>query len=155
VAQRLKLRQQPGGGFMNDSNHAISSSGQEAPAHRSRALALGLSVLAILLYLLLVDAAVESFINGSPLRWIICGAVAAYVALSVLWRRLSWTSKAAVSFFVLLSLMTFAAWRPEGSSSPLTFLRQPTSTLLSAGTILGILLASWILARLRFLPWPA
>ena len=105
---------------------------------------------------MLVDAAVESFVSRSPLRWTICGAVAAYVALSVLlWRKLDWTTKASVSFFVLFSLMAFAAWRPEGSDSPLTLLRQPTSTLLSAATILGILLSGWILARVKFLPWPA
>jgi hypothetical protein len=141
---------------MNESHNAISSSEPEVPAHPSRALALGLAALAVLLYLVLIDAAVESFVSHSPLRWIICGAVAAYVALSVLlWRKLGWTTKASVSFFVLFSLMAFAAWRPEGSDSPLTLLRQPTSTLLSAATILGILLAGWILVRLKFLPWPA
>jgi hypothetical protein len=141
---------------MNNSHNTISSSGQEMPGHPYRALTLGLAALAVLLYLVLVDAAVESFVSHSPLRWIICGTVAAYLALSVLlWRKLGWTTKAWVSFFVLFSLMAFAAWRPEGSDSPLTLLRQPTSTLLSAATILGILLAGWILVRLKFLPWPA
>jgi hypothetical protein len=141
---------------MNNSQDTISSSGQEVPAHRSRLLMLGLAVLAVLLYLVLMDAAVESFVSGSPLRWIISGAVAGYIALSVLlWRKLRWTTKAWVSFFVLIALMAFAAWRPEGSDSPLALLRQPTSTLLSAATILGILLAGYVLARLKFLPWPA
>jgi hypothetical protein len=117
---------------------------------------LGLGALGVLLYLALTDAAVETFVGHSPLRWIIGGTVAAYLALSaLLWRKLSWAAKASLSLFVLFSLMAFAAWRPEGSDSPLTLLRQPTSTLLSAATILGILLAGWILARLKFLPWPA
>lgn len=141
---------------MNNSHNTIPSCGQEAPTHPPRLQMLGLTVLAVLLYLVLVDAAVESFVSHSPLRWIICGAVAGYVALSVLlWRKLGWTTKASVSFFVLFSLLAFAAWRPAGSDSPLTLLRQPTSTLLSAATILGILLAGWVLGRFKFLPWPA
>jgi hypothetical protein len=117
---------------------------------------LGLTLLAALLYLLLMDAAVETFVSGSPLRWIISGAVAGYLALSVLlWRKLSWGTKASVSCIVWLGLMVFAAWRTAGSDSAITLLQQPTSTLLSAVTILGILLAGWIIARLKFLPWPA
>jgi hypothetical protein len=116
----------------------------------------GISALAVLLYLLLIDAAVETFVGHSPLRWIIVGTVAAYLALSaLLWRKLSWAAKASLSLFVLFGLMAFAAWRSEGSDSPITLLQQPTSTLLSAATILGILLVGWILARLKFLPWPA
>jgi hypothetical protein len=141
---------------MNDSDNTIPSSGREVATHPSRLRTFGLSVLAVLLYLALSDAAVETFVGHSPLRWIIVGTVAAYLALSaLLWRKLSWTTKASVSFFVLFGLMAFASWRPEGSDSPLTILRQPTSTLLSAATILGILLAGWILAQLKFLPWPA
>lgn len=141
---------------MSNSHNTIPSCGQEAPTHPSRLQMMGLTVLAVLLYLVLMDAAVESFVSHSPLRWIISGTVTGYVALSVLlWRKLSWTTKASVSFFVLFSLLAFAAWRPAGSDSPLTLLRQPTSTLLSAATILGILLAGWILARFKFLPWPA
>jgi hypothetical protein len=141
---------------MNDSHNTIPSSGQEVATHPSRLRTFGLSVLAVLLYLALIDAAVETFVGHSPLRWIICGTVAAYLALSaLLWRKLNWAAKASLSLFVLFGLMAFAAWRPEDSDSPITLLQQPTSTLLSAATILGILLAGWILARLKFLPWPA
>jgi hypothetical protein len=141
---------------MNDSHNTIPSSGQEVATHPSRLRTFGLSALAVLLYLALIDAAVETFVGHSPLRWIIGGTVAAYVALSaLLWRKLSWAAKASLSLFVLFALMAFAAWWPEGSDSPVTLLQQPTSTLLSAATILGILLAGWILVRLKFLPWPA
>jgi len=141
---------------MNDPHNAIASSGQEVTTQRSTLQMSGLTVLAVLLYAALFDAAVETFVSGSPLRWIVGETVAAYVALSALvWRKLSWMTKVSLSFFVLFGLMVFAAWRPEGSDSPLTLLGQTTSTLLSAATILGIVLAGWILARMKFLPWPA
>jgi len=139
---------------MNDSQNTIPAS-EEALAPASRLSPWAIALLAVLSYVVLADAAVETLASGSPLRWIISGAVVGYLALSgLLWRRLSWGTKASVSFFVLLGLMAFAAWRPEGSNSAITMLRQPASTLLSAVTILGILLAGWILARLKLLPWP-
>lgn len=141
---------------MNDSQNTIPPSGEKLTTPPSGLHRLGFALLAVLLYLVLVDAAVETMVSGSPLRWIISGAVAVYLALSaLLWRRLGWGTKAFVSFIVLLGLMAFAAWRSEGSDSAITLLRQPTSTLLSAATVVGLLLAGWILARLKFLPWPA
>ena len=115
----------------------------------------GPAVFASLLYLLLIDVAVETFLGRSPLRWSICAAVATYVAVNVLlWRKIAWTTKAFFSFFVLLALLAFAAWRPEGSDSPITMMRQPTSMLLSSAAVLGILLSGWILACSKFLPRP-
>ncbi|MGD0791289.1 MAG: hypothetical protein ABR920_05920 [Terriglobales bacterium] len=109
---------------MNDPHNTIPSSGAESATHPSRLQMLGLAVLAVLLYLVLIDAAVETFISRSPLRWIIGATVAGYLALcALLWRRLSWVTKASVSLFVLFGLMVVAAWRPEGSDSAITLLR--------------------------------
>jgi len=141
---------------MSELQNTISPSVKNEATIPAAHSTLGAAALAILLYLALADAAVETFLSHSPLRWIIAGTAAAYLALSVLlWRKFPWATKAAASFLVLFGWMAFAFWRPEGSDSPITLLRQPTSTLLSGATILGILLAGWILARLDFLPWPA
>ena len=142
---------------MSDAPNTIPSSSLQAPVTKPSTLhSLGFGGLSVMLYLALLDCSVETFLSQSPLRWIIAGIVVGFAALSVLlWRRTTWATKASVSFFVLFGLMALAAWRPEGSDSPITLLRQPTSTLLSGATIFGILLAGWILAQFKFLPWPA
>ncbi len=114
---------------------------------------LGTAALSILLYLLLLDAAVETFLSGAPVRWFVAGAVAGYVALSVLlWRRFSWSAKAAVSLLILLGLLALTTWLPEGISQGVVVLRQPTPNVLAAVSILAILLSSVILVRLTFVP---
>lgn len=115
--------------------------------------ALGIVVLSILLYMLLLDAAVETFVSDSPVKWWVVGAVATYLGLSgLLWRRSGWGTKAALSLFVLLGLFVFAAWWPEGLTRGVVLVRQPTSTVLSAVTALAILLAGIGLMRLKFIP---
>ena len=139
---------------MNDSHNTNLS--REQLASPSRLSTSMFALLAVLLYLMLVDAVVETLVSGSPLRWIVTGVVAGYLVLSgLLWRKLNWETKASVSLIALLALTTFAAWYPEGSDSAITLFRQKVSTLLSGVTALGILLAGWILARFKFLPWLA
>src|SRR2546425_10764635 len=68
-------------------------------------------VLAIVLYLILIDAAVETFLSELPARWFVGFTVIAYFAASVLlWRRFKWETKAVASLFVLLGLLTLAVW---------------------------------------------
>src|SRR5579862_9063423 len=63
---------------------ASSPSGQK---RLSRWDELGWAALAILLYLAIADAAVETFLSGSPLRWWIGGVTVAYLALcATIWR---------------------------------------------------------------------
>src|ERR1700686_1295248 len=78
--------------------------------------------LAIALYIVVIDAAVETFLSGSPVRWWVVGVVATYLALSVglwryrrpLWQRMGWSASASASFFLLLGLLAFTAWLPGG-----------------------------------------
>lgn len=121
------------------------------PASRLRRA--GVALAAGLFYLLLIDAAVETFLAGAPVRRIVGATVAAYLALSVLLRRkLTVGGSASASLFVLLGLLAFSAWRPEGLTAGIAMLRQPTSTVLTTVTALAILLAAWVLARVKFLP---
>jgi hypothetical protein len=115
----------------------------------------GVALFAGLLYLLLVDAAVETFHAGAPVRWIVGATVTAYVALSVLLRRkLTADASASASLLVLFGLLAITAWRSGGAIDGITIVRQPTSAVLSAATALAILLAGWMVVRLKILPVP-
>jgi len=116
--------------------------------------------LAGVLYLVIADAAVETFLRESPLRWWIAGAAATYLALCVLgwrlmprlWRHLDWASQAALSLIVLLALLSVTAWMPGGLEQGISLLGQPTSTVLAGLSALGVALSGIFLVRLRFIP---
>jgi hypothetical protein len=117
--------------------------------------AIGLIVLAIALYVILADAAIETFVSGSPGRWITAGAVAVYAGVTALfWRRFSWATKMAASALVLLFLITLTAWLPDGVSHGIILLGWPTSSVLGLTTALAVLLAGGVLAASRALPPP-
>ena len=131
---------------------AVTTSPPEgAPAPPLRRVGLGLS--GGLLYILLVDAAVETWLAASPARWIVAATVTAYLVLSALLRRrLSGGMRVALSLVVILGLLVFSAWRPAGADNGIVMLRQPPGTVLTGLTALAILLAAWTLARAPFLP---
>jgi hypothetical protein len=112
-----------------------------------------MSILAVGLYLLLVDVALETVLSGSPLRWFVAGIVAGYLAVSVvLQRRFGWGATAACSLIVLAATIALSAWLPAGLSHGIVALRQSSAVLLSAATVLAILLAAFVAARLNVLP---
>ncbi len=118
------------------------------------------AALAIVLYLAIADAAVETFLRESPLRWWISGAAVLYLALCAvvwrlmpkLWRRLNWASQAALSLLVLLALMSATAWMPGGLEQGLNLLGQPTSIVLAVLSAVVVALSGIFLARLHFVP---
>lgn len=120
----------------------------------------GPAALAVTLSVLLFDAAVETFVTGSPVRWWVAGIVAAYVALGAFlwqrrpstWQRFGWSARASASFFLLLGLLTFTAWLPSGLTDGIRLLAQPTSRVLSLLTTAVIALAGTSLVRLSWLP---
>ena len=113
--------------------------------------AVGVAALAIILYAALVDAAIETFLSGSPVRWWVAGAVALYFALTLAlwrwdrprWERLGWSSRATAGFFVLLGVLTLTAWLHGGLTDGVRLLGQPTSTVLATITAA----ASWAFGR--------
>lgn len=128
----------------------------QGTSRSSRAVTLGIAILAILLYALIVDAAVETVIGGSPAQWAVVGVVIGYLVLSaVLWRRFSWGTKAAVSLLVLLGVLAVTAWLHDGLTHGVNLLHQSTSIVLGGVTFLTILLAGAIVMRWRFVPLPA
>jgi hypothetical protein len=116
--------------------------------------------LAIALYIAVIDAAVETFLSGSPVRWWVAGVVAAYLALSVglwryrrpLWQRMGWSARVSASFFLLLGLLAFTVWLPGGLTDGIRVVGQSTSRLLTLFTTVVIVLAGVSLMRLSWLP---
>jgi hypothetical protein len=121
---------------------------------------LAVAGLAIALYIAVIDAAVETFRSGSPVRWWVVGVVAAYLALNVglwryrrsAWQRIGWSALASASFFLLLGLLAFTVWLPGGLTDGIRVVGQSTSRVLSLITAVVIMLAGISLVRLSWLP---
>ncbi len=118
------------------------------------------AALAVVLYLAIADAAVETFLRESPLRWWISGAAALYLTLCAtvwrlmpkLWQRLNWANQAGFSLIVLLAVMGATAWIPSGLEHGLSLFGQPTSIVLALVSTVVVALSGIFLARLRFVP---
>ena len=143
-------------------NSITMSAEQQAPAASGHMeLGLGAALVAVLVLIALVDAAIETFWSGSPIRWWVSASVLVFVALSVwLWRpggtaakRWGWPGAAHWSVGGLLALLAVTAWLPEGQVNGVRMALQPTSTVLTAAIALAVLLAAYVLVRgLGFLP---
>jgi hypothetical protein len=118
--------------------------------------------LALALYIAVADAAVETFLGQSPLRWWIAGAAVLYFGLCAatwrlmpgIWRRMDWATKAAVSLIVLLAFLGATAWMPEGLEQGLSLFGQTTATVLAVVSAVVVALAGFFLVRLPFIPLP-
>jgi len=126
----------------------------------SRRAKLGAAALTVVLYALLADAAVETFLSGSPVRWGVAATVATYMALTVclwrfggsLWNRFEWSARASASFLVLLGLLAATAWLPDGLTSGLTVLGRPTEAVFASFTALAILAGAARVASVSRVP---
>ena len=130
-------------------------------ARSTRLRNLGGAALTLLLDLLLIDAAVETWRIGSPLRWWVVAPVALYVATTA-WlvlkrvpfgRGPGWFTLPATPLIVLLGVVAVCAGQPEGMIHGVRLLRQPTSVVLSGATLLVLLLAAFCLLRPRGARW--
>lgn len=146
---------------ISSADHAASTCDpQNAKRGSARWRQLGWAAVAVLLYLSVADAAVETFLSQSPLRWWVAGTAAVYLALCVavwrfmpkLWRRLSWANQAGFSLIVLVALMSATAWMPGGLEQGLNLFRQPTSIVLAVVSAVVVAFSGIFLARLRFIP---
>ncbi|MBP1635009.1 MAG: hypothetical protein H6Q10_1583, partial [Acidobacteria bacterium] len=79
----------------------------------------GASALSLLVALLLLDTAVETFLAGSPLRWAVLGVAAvALAALGLLWKRLGPATRLVVPLLALAGLVTWATIRVGSWADP-------------------------------------
>lgn len=115
--------------------------------------ALGWVALAIALYVVLVDAALETVLSGSHLRWIVAGTVAVYAAATaVSWRPTAWPFRAGASVLVLLALLLVTAWLPDGTTRGITLAGQATSTVFTLASAAAVLMTGIALIRSAYLP---
>jgi transglutaminase-like putative cysteine protease len=104
---------------------------------------------------LLLDAAAETFVAGSPFRWWLTPSAVLFVALSLwVWKpgeaaakRWGWSGAAAWSLCGLLLLLAVTAWMPGGQIAGVRMLLQPAPRVLAGLTLIGVLLAAYVLLR--------
>jgi hypothetical protein len=117
------------------------------------------AIVTVCAQLLLLDAAIETFRSGSPLRWWLSPPALLFVALVVwLWHRhgswascVKWSGAASASMLALLLLLVASAWLPGGQVDGVQLLGQSTSTLLIVVTAAGVTLGAVSLVRSRTL----
>ena len=144
----ISEQQQPGTPHRPDSK--LSAPAAHSP---SKWRDIASTVCVVLVGLALLDAAVETYVAGAPIRLAVVLAVLVFLALlGLLWKRMQSTTKAISSLFFLLLLVGAAAWLPGGLERGIVMARQPTSAVLVAITGLAVLVAGVWFARLH-IPW--
>ena len=96
---------------------------------------------------LLIDAAVETVLAGSPLRWWPAGAVLLYAAVTALtWRRASAaTWRIGLALAGILGVVAVTAWQPAGLTDGVRLFGQPTVRVVDLVAAAGVALAAYAL----------
>lgn len=139
----------------------LTSATTSVPAAPAQRKELGAAVLTVLFSLLLIDAAVETFLSGAPVRWWVAGVTSTYLAVVLLfWRssvrlrdRISWPARRNASFVTLVGLFALTAYLPGGLTEGVRILGQPTSTVLALISGLAVAGAGLAIIRAGLLPW--
>jgi hypothetical protein len=103
-----------------------------------------------------LDAAVETFLAGSPVRWWVSGGAVFYVlATAATWRStIGWRGRLAIAGIGLSALVAVTAWDPAGSSDGVRLAGQPTARVLASLAALGVVLAGLAVIRFVIAPLP-
>jgi hypothetical protein len=110
-------------------------------------------MLAVIISALIVDAAIETFWHGSPVRWTVIAIAATYVLTSALmWRCCSRSTKLTVSILAFALILAISAWVPEGLENGVRLLGLSTSAVLSLATVVGIAIGTIVIAAETRLP---
>lgn len=111
---------------------------------------------AALLSVLIMDAAVETFASGSPVRWWVAAFAATYpIAAALAWTRGAWRVTAWVPGLALLAIVAATAWLPEGTTNGVRLLGLETSRVLALTAAVGVAAAGLAISRLPRVPHPA
>lgn len=128
---------------MTDTATPVVPAGRLRLALRRSAIA----IVALLLYALLVDAAIETYRSGADVRLWITLPVAAYVGFTVWLLRQQRASRPGpvasiwLSSFLFLAMLAVSASMPDGVRNGIRVGTLPTSTVLSVTTMAVIALA--------------
>ncbi len=103
---------------------------------------------------LLVDASVETYTAGAPVRWWVVGAAVAYagVTAATLRMRVGWRTQVTIALVGVLGLIATTAWRPDGLADGIRLLGAPTTVVLSALTAAALLVAMIVVMRAATIP---
>jgi hypothetical protein len=103
-----------------------------------------------------LDAAVETFWAGSPVRWwVVGGAVLYLLATGATWRStIGWRGRLAIAGVGLSVLVAVTAWGPGGLSDGVRLAGQSTPRVLAALAALGVVLAGLAAIHLGIVPLP-
>jgi hypothetical protein len=107
-----------------------------------------------LLYVALLDTAVETFLAGSSIRWIVAAIVIAYAAVTVLtWKRVSPNYKVLASLIALLLLVAYSGWSTGSlEAGGIVLARQSAAVVGAALLIVIFLVAAILLVFVRPMP---
>jgi hypothetical protein len=105
----------------------------------------------ILLALVLVEGAIETFWRGSALRWWILVSVASWAAAMVPGALfLKWGGRLWLTVVAVVGIIVFAAWRvPQAAAPVLTVLTLPLPHLMPLLVVSALLLFAAVVMRLR------
>jgi transglutaminase-like putative cysteine protease len=142
----------------SDSSSPTSLAGASSPVDGGRPRPLLAIVVAAAAGLALIDAAVETFWAGSPIRWWVALAALCYAAAVLFaWRfprlRGSWNARATTSVIALFAVLAATAWLPGALDDGVHLAGQPTSVVLAALTALGLIIAAALAWRARLSYW--
>ncbi len=121
--------------------------GRATAQGRPKAPAVLFSLLALLLYALLIDAAVETYQSASSVRMYVAVPVAAYVSFTLWLLRQHSSSRPGpvasiwLSLFLFLGILAVTASMPDGLDAGVRAVTLPTATVLSIATAAVIALA--------------
>jgi hypothetical protein len=105
---------------------------------------------------LFVDAAIETFLAGSPARLWTTAAAALYAAAAALmWRRrVGWRAVLTVGILGLLVLIAATAWLPDGLTSGLRVAGQTTARIMAIVVAAAIALGGLAIVPAKLAPRP-
>jgi hypothetical protein len=110
----------------------------------------------IALYLALLDAAIETFLAGSPLRWIVVAAIVLYAAATALvWKRATVGQKILSSLAALGILIAYSGWKLGSldAAGGIVLAQQSTAVVAAALLMTVTVLAAAIVFSHRIAIW--
>ena len=109
--------------------------------------------LTVLLNVLVAESAVETMWRGSPVRWTVVAVATSYaVAMTLVWRRLTWRLRALAAAGILLGTAATTAWLPGGITAGMSVGTLSSSSVLSLAVAVGVTIAALAIRAVERVP---